>query len=88
MTGALEGHKKVIKTAKSAAAAAAFPVKTNGKTDTQVMLLLPKWSQSGDRMLATAFEPLPRGWGTVLCDIQGLSTTPQKEGQVGVQCDP
>ena len=53
MTGAPEGHKKVLKTVKSAAAAAAFPVKTNEKTDTQAMLLPPKWSQSSNRMLAT-----------------------------------
>ena len=87
-TVAPEGHKKVIKRAKSAAAAAEFPVKTNEKTDTQAMLLLPRWSQSSNRMLATTSEPSPRGLGTALCDFEGLSRAPKEEGQVGVQCNP
>ena len=87
-TSAQEGDKKGLKTVKSAAAAAAFPAKTNQKTDTQAMLLLRKWSQSSKRMLATASEPLPRGWGTALCDFPRLSRAPQKEGQVVVQCNP
>ena len=47
------------------------------------MFLLSKCRQVSNRMLATALEPLPCGWGTALCDIQRLSRAPKKKVRLG-----
>ena len=52
------------------------------------MLLVPQWSQSSNRMLATASEPLPCRLGADLSAFPRFSRAPKKEGQVGVQSNP